>query len=263
MNFGRTTGSFSTPAADDWTMRTAINLYTVRDLDETMDEILGRVAAAGYDGVQFSGGFRGETAQAVREMLDSTGLAAAPAHIGIEQLETELEEVMDAYGEFIGSAGAVVPALGEENFDTRDAVDDAARRLSSLGGHVDDLGWQLHYHNHDFEFVDLNGETAFDHLLGRVDETVGAELDVGWARAGGSDPASLLSRHGDRVDLIHMKDVDVETRSPCEIGDGDVDLQACADAARAVDASWLIYEHDTPENPVQSIVTGAEYLDSL
>ncbi|PSP71903.1 sugar phosphate isomerase/epimerase, partial [Halobacteriales archaeon QH_6_68_27] len=38
-------------------VRTAINLYSVRELDLPMPEILDRVAAAGYDGVQFSGDY--------------------------------------------------------------------------------------------------------------------------------------------------------------------------------------------------------------
>lgn len=244
-------------------MRTAINLYSVRELDGTMDEILDRVAAAGYDGVQFSGGLRGATPEAVRQKLDAEGLAAAPAHVGIGRLEDELDETVPTYAETIGCDGAVVPALGEKNFASPTAVDAAARRLSEVGNRFADLDWRLHYHNHAFEFVDLDGETAFDRLLERADETVGVELDVGWALAGGEDPALLLSRLGERVDLVHMKDVDVETCSPCEIGEGDVDMQACADAAREVGAEWLIYEHDTPADPASSIDIGADYLDSL
>lgn len=244
-------------------MHTAINLFSVRELDETMHEILDRVTAAGYDGVQFSGGLRGATPEAVREMLNSMGLSAVPAHIGIGQLESHLDDTATTYGELIGCDGAVIPALGKAHFASRDTVDAVARRLSALGAQFDDLDWQLHYHNHDFEFVDLGSETAFEHLLEQSSNTVQFELDVGWALAGGRNPADLLTQFGTRIDLVHMKDVDLETHSPCEVGEGDVDMQACANAARDVDATWLIYEYDTPEAPAKSIDTGAEYLESL
>ena len=91
----------------------------------------------------------------------------------------------------------------------------------------------------------------------------GIELDVGWAAAGGGDPAAILAELGSRGSVVHFKDVDVETRTPVEIGEGDVDMQACADAARAADADWFIYEHDYPEDPVASIDHGAEFLRDL
>jgi sugar phosphate isomerase/epimerase len=244
-------------------MRTAINLFTVRELEGSMDEVLDRVAAAGYDGVQFSGGLRGASPGAVRETLDEVGLSATPAHVGIGQLENDLGETVETYGETIGCSGAVVPALDEETFATSDAVGAAARRLSELGDRLAARDWRLHYHNHAFEFTDLDGGTAFDRLVERSDDAVGVELDVGWALAGGEDPAALLSRLGDRVDLVHMKDVDVESQRPREIGEGDVDMQACADAARRAGADWLIYEHDAPDDPAASIEVGADYLETL
>lgn len=244
-------------------MRTAINLYTVRELDGTMDEIVERVADAGYDGVQFSGGLRGASAESVRETLDDLDLAATQPHVGIDQLEDDLAGTVATYAETLGCSGAVVPHLDEANFASAEAVDGAAARLSALSDRLADVDWRLHYHNHAFEFADLDGETAFDRLVERTDDAVGLELDVGWTLAGGEDPADLLGRLGGRLDLVHMKDVHAESETPREIGEGDVDMQACADAARNVGADWLVYEHDTPEDPATSIDVGASFLASL
>ena len=73
-------------------VRTAINLYSVRDLDVPMREILERCADAGYDGVQFAGDFGGLSTAAVSETLDELGLAVTDPHVDIEEMEADAVE---------------------------------------------------------------------------------------------------------------------------------------------------------------------------
>jgi len=242
--------------------RTAINLYSVRDLDEPMLEIIQRVADAGYDGVQFSGGLRDATFEAVAAKLEETGLAVTGAHVGIEQIETDLESTALDYGETLGCDSLVVPILDASAFETAEAVDETAARLEALSADAAEEALGLSYHNHAHEFLDVGGELAMERLIEKT-TTLQIELDVGWAAAGGSDPAALLADLGERAPLVHMKDMDVETETPVEIGEGDVDMQACADTAREQGAEWLIYEHDNPSDPAASIDHGADFLDSL
>ena len=243
-------------------VRTAINLYSVRELDESTERILERVADAGYDGVQFSGGFGDATAEEVGDLLDELDLDVTAPHVGIEDLEENLEETYADYHDVLGCDGAVVPYLGEEHFESAEATDETAERLESLAGRLEERGWTLHYHNHAHEFVDLGETTAFERFIDET--TIGIELDVGWAEVGGADPAELLRRLGDRAELVHMKDMDTSVeRGFVEIGEGDVDMRACADAAREIGSEWLIYEHDEPENPIESIEAGAQFLNGL
>ncbi|WP_276256287.1 sugar phosphate isomerase/epimerase family protein [Halomontanus rarus] len=244
--------------------KTAINLYSVRDLDEPMLEILDRVADAGYDGVQFSGGLRDASPEEIVDKLEETGLEVTGTHVGIDALEDELEETYELYGETLDSPSAVVPYIDAEHFESAEAVEATADRVAAVAADAADYDWPVHYHNHAHEFVEIgDGETAFERFADLA-EDVGLELDVGWALVGGHDPVALIERYGDRIDLLHMKDmVTDEERGFREIGEGDVDMQACADAARDADVDWLIYEHDMPDDPAASIDTGAEFLGSL
>lgn len=239
--------------------RTAINLYSVRNLDEPTTAILDRVADAGYDGVQFSGGV-GRDVDAVRRTLADHGLDVTPPHVDVDDLETNLEETLARYDE-LGCDGVVVPWLPPEDFANEAAVSETVDRLTVLADRVRSAGFSFHYHNHNQEFQSVGTTTGFDRLFSETDFHI--ELDVGWAAVGGRDPTVLIEMIGDRGPLIHLKDVDVESGTPVEIGTGDVDMQACADAARGVGAEWLIYEHDHPEDPVESIEHGAEFLASL
>lgn len=241
---------------------TAINLYSVRELDEPLSRVVDRVADASYDGVQFSGGLRDATPEAAREMLDETGLEPTPAHVGIDLLEDDADAVVEDYVETIGVDSLVVPWLPPEDFEDEDAVDATLDRLNELYDEFADRGVDLLYHNHDQEFTALDDGTAFDRLLAETD--YGLELDVGWVAAGGADPVETIERVGSRGDeIIHLKDMDVETATPVEIGTGDVDMEACADAAREVGVDWLTYEHDNPEDPAASIDHGAAFLRDL
>ncbi|MFB6136113.1 MAG: sugar phosphate isomerase/epimerase family protein [Halobacteriaceae archaeon] len=242
-------------------MRTAINLYSVRELSEPMLDVIDRVADAGYDGVQISGGFGNASAEEVAERIEHHGLGVTGAHVGMEQMENDLDGVLEDYVSTLGCESLVVPYLGEEHFESHEAVDETAAGLDALAGRLAARDVGLHYHNHAHEFVDLDGGTAFDRLVEASD--VGIELDVGWAQTGGADPVDLLYELDDRVDLVHMKDMDAERGQFREIGEGDVDMLGCAEAARDVGAEWLIYEHDEPADPVESLEYGAEFLNDV
>jgi sugar phosphate isomerase/epimerase len=243
-------------------MRTAINLYSVRELDAPLTEKLEMVADAGYDGVQFSGGFDDATPEEAAETVADLGLAVTDPHVGIEDLEEDTDATVERFCESIGAGGAVVPYLGEAHFDTAANVDRTAARLGTLATRLAEEDLDLHYHNHAHEFIDLGDEVAFHRLADRAERLL-VELDVGWAAVGGDDPVSLLQDLGNQVTHVHMKDMAVDTEEFREIGDGDVDMAGCAEAAADIGAEWLIYEHDQPEHPAESLRYGAEYLDDL
>lgn len=252
------------------TMQTAINLFTLSDLAEThsLPEVLERCADAGYDGVEFLHRFPEADLAAVSETLDRTGLAVPGAHlgpfIGLDEQPAELERTIESYGAVDCRALAV--SVGDESrFETRERVAETARALESLAETAAGHGVDFLYHNHHWEFAPLPGtDTAvFDVLLAELDDSVGLELDVGWVAAGGDDPVERIESLGERVRILHVKDVDVaETRS-VEVGTGDVDLAACVDAARAQGVEWFVYEHDEPDDPLASLETGARFLDAL
>lgn len=235
-------------------MNVAINLHTVRDLDEPLPDVLERVAHAGYDGVEFAG--LGDTdPEDVREKLDELDLAVTAAHVSIETLEEGFEATVERYRP-LNCDRIVVPDLEEDAFASLEAVDGTARRLDALDERLAERGFELHYHNHDHEFADLEETTGFEAFAEH--SSVGLELDLGWIEAAGADPVGLLDRYAGRVSLVHCKDT--RSGTPVELGEGDLAVEACLDAARETGVEWLIYEHDAPEEPAESLERGARTL---
>lgn len=243
--------------------RTAINVYSVRELDESTLEIIDRVADAGYDGIQFSGPFgpHADDPAAIAERLEARDLDVTPPHIGMGQLQEEFATVQQQYAPLDVDA-AVIPSIGSDRFASAAAVDEIAADVEALAEDLASAGWDLHYHNHAHEYVDLGTEWAFERFIDAT--SIGIELDVGWALVGGDDPAARMRDLGDRAALIHLKDMSTDgEREFREIGAGDVDMAACVEAAEAVGADWLIYEHDQPADPAGTIEHGAQYLAGI
>jgi sugar phosphate isomerase/epimerase len=239
-----------------------IQLYSLRNVDQSLPEILDRVSDAGFEGVEFA--YRiteSETdPEAVADALDDTGLEAAGAHVPIDRLEDEREAVLDLVDRF-DCETFTVPSLDEEHFASVETVERASTRLDTLAADLDEDGYDLLYHNHDHEFGEIGGVTAFEALFREGGPHLRPQVDVGTALLGGADPADLIRRLDD-VPQVHIKDVDTDAGESVPLGEGDVDMRDCADAAREADAEWLVYEYEG-EDPLDSLDAAADGMADL
>ncbi len=243
-------------------VQTAIQLYSLRDLEKPLPDVLNEIGETSYDGVEFAHRVRNADAAEVTRALERTGLAPAGAHVGLESLEDNCSSTVEFYDR-LGCETFVVPYLDESHFESVEAVESTANRLSDVADDLSGHGVDLHYHNHDHEFVSCGERTAMVELLERTNDAVGFELDLGWANVGGVDPAAFLERYEDRISLVHFADAGIDSGSPTELGNGDLPLEECLDAVRRADITWSIYEHDQPTDPRQSLFGGAETLERL
>jgi sugar phosphate isomerase/epimerase len=241
--------------------RSAIQLYTLRAVETPLPELLTKISDAGFEGIEYANRVANTDVEVVADALDKAGLKSAAAHVGIDRLEDDLDSTIELYRS-LGCEHLVVPWLDPDQFETTETIEATADRLQSVAEEVADHGMDFSYHNHDHEFVDVGGETAFDRLADATADPVGFEIDCGWAAAGGVDPASLLDRLGDRVSLIHVSDAD-EAGTPTEVGDGVLNVPACADAAREAGVEWAVYEHDDPADAMNSMTNGANVLEEF
>lgn len=244
------------------TERTAIQLYTLRDVEGSLESLLERVADAGFDGVEFAYRLPGSDRETIEAALDRLDLSVAGIHAGFASLPgdgtTSPGQVVERC-RAVGATDVVVPYLGPSCFEDQGAVSQTATALSELAESLAADGLRLHYHNHDQEFQRADGEYAVERLLARTN--INLELDTGWAAYAGADPAALLDRYDDRISLVHVKDVDAETGTATQLGDGCLDLARLGTQLRASSAEWAIYEHDAPEDPLEAMAEGKRRLE--
>lgn len=244
-------------------VRTAIQLQSLQDLPESVPETIARIGSTALEGVELFD--RDVTsASAVSTALDDAGLEPVGAHVHVDRLENELDDVVETY-ETIGCRRLIVPILHGVDFGSRDGIEAVADRLSRIETEVSDRGFELFYHNNHFEFERVQGRLGYDLLIEAMDDGIGLELDTGLAIFGGADPVDLLSRHGDRIRMLHLTDAvpGRETTKQVELGAGELDVEACVETARNSDVEWVVYEHGMTADPRDSLTHAATKLPSL
>lgn len=243
-------------------MGIGLQLYTLRnELAEDFRGGLRKVAALGYEGVEFAG-YGGLTAEELRALLDELGLRAIGSHVRYPLLKERLQEEL-AYAKAIGAEYVVCPNLPPEEREDWGSV---YAFLSEAGEEAKKYGLRLAYHNHAFEFESkVDGMWAYDALFERVAaDRLQVEMDVGWVQFAGEDPLAYIRKYAGRLPIVHLKDFrkaadgTIDTR---ELGHGIVPLPDVLQAASDAGVAWLVVEQDQCVNPpFDSIATSVEWL---
>lgn len=234
----------------------------------TVPELLEAVGETAFEGVEFAHRYAVSSSMAVATALERSDLTALGAHVVFDAVESKPDDLVAEY-EPVDCSRFVLPHVPQAEFETSQRVTDLMARLNGVATTLDSVGASFCYHNQAHDFVTVDERRAFDQLLEDTDEGVGFELDVGGAVTAGVDPVALIEAHGDRIPLVHLKDVLAPDPSPTAtqqcvpIGTGDVDLEAVAAAAVDAGVEWLVYENDDPDDPAAALERGARTLKNL
>jgi len=236
----------------------SVQLYTVRDeMGKDLAKTLRKVAEIGYRNVELAG-FGGVTAGEFKSLLTDFGLKAPSAHVGIDLLQDDaLGKVLEDYGA-IDCKRLVVPFLGPDWREGGQGYTRTAETLNKIGGMLKSQGFQLGYHNHAFEFEDRSGGKTGMQLLieGTSPDLVSFELDTYWVLFAGVDPVQFVDGNADRINMLHIKDMDAQDRSFAPVGSGTLPLDGLlAAAGRAPGIEYLIVEQDraTKQTAIEAI----------
>jgi sugar phosphate isomerase/epimerase len=250
----------SAPAANALS-RIGVQLYTVRtEMEKDVEATLARVAAIGYQEVEFAGYF-GRTPEQIKSTLAANGLSAPASHVSWESLENGWSRVLDEAAR-AGHTYVVVAWLPED----RRTLDDYRRWagiFNEAGRAAQAAGLRYGYHNHDFEFTPTGDTLPYDVLLSETDpELVTLEMDLFWITKGGQDPLAYAERHPGRFQLVHVKDMDAQG-TMVDVGAGRIDFAAIFARSPQAGIRHYFVEHDQPADPFASIEASYRHLRAL
>lgn len=228
-----------------WAKKVGIQLYTLRnEMGQDFAGTLRRVAEIGYDEVEFAGYYDNTPAQ-VKQILDEVGLTAPSAHVALEIIRSSPAQAIEA-AQAIGHTYMTIPWLPEDGRRTLDQYRAVADTANSFGQQAQAAGLKVAYHNHDFEFVPIDGVVPFDLLLERTDPNlVKFELDLYWARKANRDILQLLQQHGPRITMCHVKDMDT-AGNMADVGAGTINF---AEIFAAHEFEHYFVERDDATDP--------------
>ena len=227
--------------------RIGVQLWSVKDeLRQDFDGTLVKLAALGFDGVEFAGEFgaRGKDPHALNAFLRKHGLACAGAHVTLDQLAPERFVATTAFYQAAGCSALIVPA--DERAATAAGMVPLAHELTALAGKLAPLGLRIGYHNHRAEMAGADGHTPWDVLARTTPAGVILQQDVGWTKVAGKNPIAFIERYPGRSFSLHFKAKHaVGSGGVPIIGQDEVDWAALAAAARHPGrAQWLIVEQE-------------------
>ncbi|WNM27280.1 sugar phosphate isomerase/epimerase [Demequina capsici] len=233
-------------------------------------QVLTALSDAGYTHVEPIDytHFQGLTAQEYRALLDARGLQASSLHTSVtmsttdEQWQATLDTAQTIGAPYVGAGST------PEDLTTREGWEAYADRIDQLGAMARERGMRYLVHLHDTEFAAVEGgESALDILVSRTDPAnVTFELDLYWAVKAGEDPVALVRRYGDRIALLHVKDMAADG-SITTAGDGVIDFAAVF-AAAGDNVDFYVIERDPPLDdssfdPFPPSIAGLRFLQTI
>ncbi|GAA2060824.1 sugar phosphate isomerase/epimerase [Catenulispora yoronensis] len=242
------------------TRQPSVQLYTVRDHMASREATLTRLAGLGFTAVEPYDPT--DDPKGFRALADDLGLTVSGAHAMAMLREPDPAPVFEAVA-VLGTDLVILPAgIPEQQFTTREGLEQAAELLNSLSAKAAEHGLRLGYHNHWWEFEPvLDGRHALEILVGLTAPEVVFEIDTYWAAVGGADPAAVLGRLADRVVALHVKDGPIVKGEPhVAVGTGAMPVPAILAAAPA--DAWRVVELDECATDIfEALGASLAYLD--
>ena len=271
-----TTGLTLKPA-DFFKMDTnvGIQLYTLRDeIAKDAKGVIEKISAAGYKEVETFGlsavqQFFGLSVKEFGQLLKANHLSSPSGHYLPEKMLFDKGNGDDVkklceVGHTLGHQYIVIPYLEEGRRKTIDQYKALAARMNKAGEICKKENLQLAYHNHDFEFLPIDGKRGYDIFMNETDkDLVKLELDLYWVVRAGLDPVDLFKKQPGRFPLVHVKDMDkVDRTLNTEIGNGSIDFKRIlANSSLAgIKHYYLEQENNYVPNTIASIQKSFSFI---
>ncbi len=186
-----------------------LQLYSLRkQLQQDVSGTLQQIRADGYTEVEAAGMY-GLSAPVFRGHLDHAGLKCTSMHADAARFENEFDSVL---GE-ARTLGVEYVICSSFEWQRRNSLTEAdfkrvAGQFNRWAKRLRPHGFRFGYHNHDFEFREVNGHRGMDLLIENTNPAlVDFEMDVFWVKRGGQDPVAYFHRFPHRFRLLHVKDM--------------------------------------------------------
>jgi len=255
-----------------------LQLYTIRDaMDADKLGSLKKVADMGYKNLELAGysdgKFYGMEPADFKKVVTDLGMDIISSHTMVEAEGITIEnaqKMADAHAA-LGVKYCVQPWVNEpdRNVETYKKM---IADWNQVGEIMKKVGIQFGYHNHNFEFLPIDGLVPYyDIFLKEMDaDLITMELDMYWATKAGQDPVEMFKKYPGRFQLFHFKDgsnktapyYTVEKDDITSVGSGYIDFKRIFDARETAGMKYFFVEDDNQGNgkPFEGIKTSIDNI---
>lgn len=197
-----------------------LQLYSVRDdIKANYQATIDTVAKTGYTGVEAAGYneglFYGMTPADFKKSIEDAGLEVLSSHTGHPLAENTKDTNWDEVWKWWDTAiqahkDAGMKYLVVAWIPTPKTLADLQAYcdyFNQIGEKCNAAGIRFGYHNHNFEFTEIEGEMMYDYMLKNTDPAkVFFQMDVYWVVRGGQSPVDYFNAYPGRFEILHIKD---------------------------------------------------------
>ncbi|WP_019540819.1 sugar phosphate isomerase/epimerase family protein [Proteiniphilum acetatigenes] len=249
-----------------------LQLYSVRDdIKADYKGTVAKVAEMGYTGVEAAGygdgQFYGLSPADFKKSIEEVGMEVLSSHtarpLADSVAATNWDEVWAWWDTAIqahkeaGMKYIVTPWMPTPA--TLADLQAYCDYYNQIGEKCNAAGIRFGYHNHDFEFKEIEGQLMYDYMLNNTDPSkVFFQMDVYWVVKGGKDPVDYFNNYPGRFELLHIKD-------ELELGrSGEVDFESIYNNAETAGAKYMIVEverYTEGLTPFESVKESYDFLN--
>jgi sugar phosphate isomerase/epimerase len=265
----------------DQKYKIGLQLFTIRDaMKKDPLGSLKKARVMGYEDLEIYGYngdrnmYYGFKANDFKKHLEDLELTSTSGHYGFhDYFNKSSDELYKFVDQCIEGAHVLDqkyitwPWLDPES-RSLDAFKKLAGILNVVGERITKTGLGFAYHNHNFEFIDHDGQNGYDIILENTDpEVVKLQLDLYWVKnASKLSPREIIAKAPGRFVMWHIKDMDKITRDYTELGNGSIDYTTILTEASTSGLEYYYleqggnYAHDSMRSIEENIAYFKQHL---
>lgn len=234
-------------------MKYGIQLFSLRKYlkdEQGYEKAFAECKDMGAQVVQLSGG-KAVDARFVKSLVDKYDLPVCITHDKFERLENDLDGLVAEHK--IYGCNNLGIGMMPKKFRTG-KIEDLQKFAEFLNDTAEKLakdGMTVSYHNHWFEFDEIDGKVVYDYLIENTDKRVMFIPDTFWMKFAGKDVETYLEKLEGRVDTLHLKDY--KHKIFRAVGKGTLDFESILKKAEECGVKNAVVELDLSPNPVKSM----------
>ena len=188
----------------------------------------------------------------IRDIIKDAGLGCVSCHFQFRELKDSLDDRI-AYAQELGLKQMIVSTFALRPDASMADWMQAADELNKLGEQTQKAGIQLGFHNHDFEFKEIDGVLIYDQLMKELDpKLVRMQFQVAVISLG-YEAATYLTKYPGRFISLHLVDWSMAEKKIVPMGEGSIDWKKLFAAAKTggiknyfVEMDWDLMQASVP-----------------
>jgi len=228
--------------ADPLGLPVGFQVYPIRELiAKDFAGTLRQMASIGYRSVEMCsppgyqtsgfGPLMSLSASQMRQTIQAAGLICESCHYQFREMKENLDDRL-AYARELGLKQMIVASFGLRQDATLSDWARAAEEMNKIGEQTRKAGIQLGFHNHHFEFREIDGVLIYDKLMSVLDpKLVKMQFQVAVISLG-YQAVTFFRKYPGRFVSLHLADWSSAEKKAVPVGKGVVDWKQLFAAAK-------------------------------